>query len=964
MVAGLSMHKVRAISGAADQVFSSLSNGLIVYAVAVVTTSQDFGQIALLLTLLAAALGVLRGALGTPLLLKAAAAQSDIRREGSFAVTSALLVSPVVGGVMWGVGGAGITLPTTLIIAATPIVLVQDVLRYIAIAEGRPHVAAIWDGVWAGGSAALLVATWLHLSAVSTEYLLGGWIALAAVALVGMLVAIRVGPRLGQYRAWICDGWRDRARYGAESGLEQTTAFALLLFLAVVLSPEVVAALRGSTALLAPIAIAVSAVPLVMIPQSKRQSAPPAQVWASLSRIALVTSSVTILLGVALYFLPSAAGELVLGSTFSATRAIVPLIALEYAIGGWIVAVTIWLRTFNRSADALKLRAIYVLVMLGAVLGAAVLFRTAAGAASGLATATTFIAALALLRFTPWAAPTGPGRLARRDPEAQSSPRTGQTGSETQEEVLNGAGAERHLPCEGRSRPVPLSTRLRLGEAAPANGALITLWVFATMAVFVPAIFVRFTGVPTNSYWLWSLPVLAISAARFAFLIGNGERRLFEMGFWCFSYAFMGLAPLTQLRLDDWPKTVPRVDITYTGAASLIALVGCCAFLAGAALDNATALQPRKWIAERADKTVGPAFTVNYPRLVWLSLFAIVAGIYLLYQIGWLAFLHSREEILDAETVATPDMSTFAMMRAAAGIGPLVAFIALLRFRKEAKNARARGAHISTTVMRSSKVLLVVVGLLLADIMNPISSPRYLAGTAMLAVAAAFGLFATKLRFRLTACGFLVGMLLIFPLADAFRYSRSGELKATNPIQSLLSGDYDSFAQLMNGYLVAAREGIEPGRQFLGVLFFWVPRAIWVDKPLDTGPFIATERGYGFTNLSAPLWIELFLNGGWVLLAVGMFALGFALHRWDTKLNIQCDIHGVPSVLGCILPFYLMILLRGSLLQAASFLFCIVVFPAFVVERKKSTAGRPPGVAPDLRPKSGRRLRRTDYALV
>ncbi len=343
-------------------------------------------------------------------------------------------------------------------------------------------------------------------------------------------------------------------------------------------------------------------------------------------------------------------------------------------------------------------------------------------------------------------------------------------------------------------------------------------------------------------------------------------------------------------------------------------------------------------------------------------MFGILASIYLLSQVGWFAFLHSREDILDAETVAIPDMSTFALLRAAACIGPLVAFIALVRFRGEAKNALARGVHISTSVMRSSKVLLVVVGILLSDIMNPISSARYLAGTAMLAVAAGFGLFATRLRFRVVACGFLVGMLLIFPLADAFRYSDKGELKTSNPVQSLLSGDYDSFAQLTNGYLVGVREGIVPGRQFLGVLLFWVPRSLWTDKPLDTGPFIAHERGYSFTNLSAPLWIELFLNGGWVLLAIGMFALGYALHRWDTKLNIQCELNGMPSVLGCILPFYLMILLRGSLLQAASFLACILVFPAFVAQRKQvDTRPRAPSVVPDPLAASGVREMRTGY---
>src|SRR6185312_15423144 len=96
--------KLRGISGAADQVLSSLSNGLILYSVAVVSTAQYFGRISLLLTLLAAVVGTLRGALGNPLLLMAAKGTDAIRREGSFAVSAALLVSPPLIVAMWLLG--------------------------------------------------------------------------------------------------------------------------------------------------------------------------------------------------------------------------------------------------------------------------------------------------------------------------------------------------------------------------------------------------------------------------------------------------------------------------------------------------------------------------------------------------------------------------------------------------------------------------------------------------------------------------------------------------------------------------------------------------------------------------------------------------------------------------------------------------------------------------------------------
>src|ERR1700760_3121436 len=203
-----SMSKVRAVSSGAHQGFCGPSNGLAIYAVAVVTVGQNFGQIAVLLTLLAAAIGVLRGALGTPLLLMAGRARSDIRREDSFAFTSALLVSPIVASVMWAVQGSGIRLPAILIIVATPFVLVKDVLRQVAIAEGRSDVATRWDGVFLAGSAALLVAASLHLPVTTTSHLIGGWTTLTVLASVGMLISVRIAPRLSQCPAWIAEGWR------------------------------------------------------------------------------------------------------------------------------------------------------------------------------------------------------------------------------------------------------------------------------------------------------------------------------------------------------------------------------------------------------------------------------------------------------------------------------------------------------------------------------------------------------------------------------------------------------------------------------------------------------------------------------------------------------------------------------------------------------------------------------------
>ncbi|MGW4101269.1 hypothetical protein [Mycobacterium sp. NPDC004974] len=922
--------KTRAMAGGMDQVFSSLSNGLIIYAIAVVTSVADFGRIGLVMTLLAAAIGVLRGALGTPLLLRSAKSAGDIRQEGGYAVTTALLIAPVVGIAMVAVGGSAVRTEAVLLLLAVPVVLVQDVLRYIAIAEGRSQIAAIWDGVWFAGSALLLAGAWLKLPYITATLLVCAWGLLALVALVGLAVNVRVGPRLTSYREWMSDGWQHRVRYGTEAGLEQATVFAVLLFVTLVLGPAVTAAIRGATAVLAPVAILAGAVPLIVISEGARATMRPIQVWRNLVRIMSVMSLAAATLGIALFFLPLKWGEFLLGATFGATQQIVPIIAFEYALGGWATAVAIYLRTFNRSREALGLKVGYVAVVLLTSLGAAVWTRTASGVSLGMAAASTFAAAMALLWFRPWAEDVA---VNPRMPQLRSP-------ADPKRRVL------RLTVDPVARRPLPNTVAVRLASRVQTSSGLLTLWVGAILVVFGPVAIIRYTGAPDNRLWMWSLPVIVVAGLRFAWLIGTGERRLFEMMYWAFAYAFLGLAPMAQLRLDAFPSTVPRMDHSLVGVGALIAIVGCGTFLLGALADNALLLRGKAETVGQAGR-VSRVFTIDHPRLLLLVAFAVVFNAYYLSKVGWIQFTRSRDESFAAYNAIWQPGTLGSMVRGCSYMALLVAFVALVRFRRELKQFAGLGFPASGSVLRLNLALILLTGVLLANSMNPISNARYLSGTAILGAATALGLASTRTRFRIMAASFLAGLLVVFPLADAFRYGRQADFKAANPIEALISPDYDSFAQLANGYLVAERDGIVPGRQMLGVFLFAVPRSFWTDKPVDSGILIANVRGYPFTNLSAPLWIEFYLNGGWVLLILGMFGLGWWLHRVDTGIERQFNTVGMPTLLSCVLPFYMMILLRGSLLQAASYLFFILVFATFL---RTSSARKEPIGGIDRRP--------------
>lgn len=435
-------------------------------------------------------------------------------------------------------------------------------------------------------------------------------------------------------------------------------------------------------------------------------------------------------------------------------------------------------------------------------------------------------------------------------------------------------------------------------------------WVGVGMVVVLPAGLVHATPRPGSGEWLLSLAVIAIAGGRYAWLVADGRRRLFEMSFWSFTYVFLGIAPLVQLRTGRTPYTAPQIDTTLQLDAMVLTIVGIVAFLIGVSLPMS-----RRGFLPIAYTQDG----VSLPRAVLLAAFAVLLDLYFISKVGVGNLFSSREDLAHAIQSAWPESFVAGLISAATAMSTLVAFIALVQYIRQTKNRE--WPLIALTAF---------VGLTLAITVNPIANARYVFGSAALAVAALFGLFATPRLFRITAVAWVIALIVIFPLADAFRYAKGAQFKTTSTLESLSSPDFDAIAQINNSMLYVEREGITDGRQAAGVVLFWVPRRFWPDKPQDTGILIAQNRGYEFENLSSPIWAELYINGGWLLVVVGMFGLGALVKSRDRQIEHNLIRARAPGILACILPFYLMILLRGSLLQAMSYLFAIVGCAVFV----------------------------------
>jgi len=466
--------------------------------------------------------------------------------------------------------------------------------------------------------------------------------------------------------------------------------------------------------------------------------------------------------------------------------------------------------------------------------------------------------------------------------------------------VYSNSGRDRHPfnrpSTAGRLRPSPLLGTL----------------TFVTLGAVVPLLVVLTT--PGNGYASWpgAAVIAIVSAARFSWTICSRQRHLVEMVFNIFVYGFLGIAPLVQLRLRAEVGTTPGFMSQYSSTTVILILVGFAAVCVGSLFGTIK--------APDAAKRVQPPQELRTGRVLVVTLFAFGATAYYVGRLGPNSFFRPRLEFSGQLAVAFPDDTTAALVVGVSSMSLLVSLIAQITLLRQ---RRRQG-------LRAPLLLLLVTAATLLLVVNPISSARYAIGTVYLAILAAVGVWGTLRRYRVVGLSTLGALFFLFPIASTFRNSLDTKVSLKNPLESLLSGDFDSFNQINNTVYFVASKGITWGDQLLGVVFFWVPRALWPDKAIDTGVLLAEFRGYTFQNLSAPLWAEFFINGSWPLLVVGMILVGFAARRWDSRLDAQIIATGTPTLLGSIVPFYLLIVLRGSLLQAMASLAVVLVLGWFV----------------------------------
>lgn len=305
-------------------------------------------------------------------------------------------------------------------------------------------------------------------------------------------------------------------------------------------------------------------------------------------------------------------------------------------------------------------------------------------------------------------------------------------------------------------------------------------------------------------------------------------------------------------------------------------------------------------------------------RLHLLTAVAFLGSAALIVKLGGPAvFFSSRQEIIagiEEAGVSQDGQAGQALLR---GFGTVPALLALLLYTRWLITSKFARRKVSIIVTWSALMILNLI------VNNPISNPRYWFLTVMFAMLfTVFPVSAAMYRVALSMA--VVIALLVFPFADRFRYDEKNykPVETTSFLEPMALKDYDQIGMFANTITFSeSGPGHSYGRQLAGSVFFAVPRSVWSGKPRDTGVMVGQWMGTVNTNLSSPIWAELWIDFGPLGMGAGLLGMGYASARVDRRYAKRARRSSPPgSLISTVVPLvagYSFILLRGPLLQAS-----------------------------------------------
>ena len=376
--------------------------------------------------------------------------------------------------------------------------------------------------------------------------------------------------------------------------------------------------------------------------------------------------------------------------------------------------------------------------------------------------------------------------------------------------------------------------------------------------------------------------------------------------FWSFVAVWAGFAPLLQIRYGTlpWPD-VPLYQFWVT--AQVVLLFAVVAYWAGYALRRRT-VRGQSPPPPAVSRPPARRFTVTVEMAVLATGFALVLTAVCLPLTGGLLVRFTtrdnlQQAIRGAGLVNGSDQSLaglLGILPAAVSLVAMLLCLLCLRQGNRAGRSSGRLLLIATVVAIGLNVIYN----------NPLSANRFVTFSSMLAAVLAVVRFDRRRWRWLFTATMLVGLTVVYPLANVFRNDASrGQLRIGADAYSTI--DFDGFQQTVNSVYYAHVHGHTWGYHLASALLFWVPRSLWTGKAIATGNAVAAGRGYTFQNLSLPLWAEVFVEFSLTGVVVVLYLYGRLAARLDRAVSDRPE--GLAMALAVLFAACQVGLLRGPL---------------------------------------------------
>lgn len=298
-----------------DQVLSSLSNIAALIWVAHAFDPVDFGRFSLIVMVYTVAQVAVRSLISTTVVVHPEEADARPRT-----ILASATVTGLAAGVLTGLAGAGLLLsgsalawPVLALAVPMPLLVVQDVGRYLSIARREPGRAVVIDGLWfllmiVGFGGALAGG----LDSLVWPVLLWSW----AGGISGLWVFVQYGLPDRDGVAWVREhwsfSWRSLVSGVASSGITLLFASLMTLFS----SALAVAAYRAATLLAAPSTAVQLAVSTAAATDIARDREDQGAWWGHVRKAIVICVAVGVVNLLVLVFLPDPIGWAVLGEAW------------------------------------------------------------------------------------------------------------------------------------------------------------------------------------------------------------------------------------------------------------------------------------------------------------------------------------------------------------------------------------------------------------------------------------------------------------------------------------------------------------------------------------------------------------------------------------------------------------------------------------------------------------------------